>query len=140
MPSGSTYDDSMTSEARAERERQMAIAVRMCRTSIRISILRSYGAGRAAWQIAANSFASSDAPPIMNAQKVMGICLRKPPMFHMFCGSRCSAEWDSPAPEWSPCSRDGGIGAAIGDQARTRSVIQQLTFSIERGRNLGIGL
>lgn len=44
------------------------------------------------------------------------------------------------SPEWSPGSRDGGIGAAIGDQARTRSVIQQLTFSIERGRNLGIGL
>lgn len=42
--------------------------------------------------------------------------------------------------EWSPASRDGGIGAAIGDQARTRSVIQQLTFSIDRGRNLGIGL
>ncbi|MFZ5748736.1 MAG: Ti-type conjugative transfer relaxase TraA [Pseudomonadota bacterium] len=44
------------------------------------------------------------------------------------------------SPEWSPGSRDGGIGAAIGDQARTRSVIQQLTFSIERERNLGIGL
>ena len=44
------------------------------------------------------------------------------------------------SPEWSPGSRDGGIGAAIGDQARTRSVIQQLTFSIDRGRNLGIGL
>ncbi|KTT74849.1 Ti-type conjugative transfer relaxase TraA [Sphingomonas sanguinis] len=44
------------------------------------------------------------------------------------------------SPEWSPGSRDGGIGAAIGDPARTRSVIQQLTFSIERGRNLGIGL
>ncbi|MCW2337488.1 Ti-type conjugative transfer relaxase TraA [Sphingobium sp. B2D3A] len=44
------------------------------------------------------------------------------------------------SPEWSPGSRDGGIGAAIGDQARTRSFIQQLTFSIERGRNLGIGL
>jgi hypothetical protein len=46
-------------------------------------------------------------------------------------------EW---SPQWSPGSRGGGIGAAIGDQARTRSVIQQLTFSIERGRNLGIGL
>ncbi len=44
------------------------------------------------------------------------------------------------SPEWSPGSRDGGIGAAIGDQARTRSVIQQLTFSIDRGRNLGIRL
>jgi hypothetical protein len=44
------------------------------------------------------------------------------------------------SPEWSPGSRDGGIGAAIGDQARTRSVIQQLTFSIDRERNLGIGL
>ena len=44
------------------------------------------------------------------------------------------------SPEWSPGSRDGGIGAAIGDQARTRTVIQQLTFSIDRGRNLGIGL
>lgn len=44
------------------------------------------------------------------------------------------------SPEWSLGSHDGGIGAAIGDQARTRSVIQQLTFSIDRGRNLGIGL
>jgi Ti-type conjugative transfer relaxase TraA len=44
------------------------------------------------------------------------------------------------SPEWSLGSRDGGIGAAIGDQARTRSIAQQLTFSIDRGRNLGIGL
>jgi hypothetical protein len=41
------------------------------------------------------------------------------------------------SPEWSAGSRDGGIGAAIGDQARTRSIIQQLTFSIDRGRILG---
>jgi hypothetical protein len=44
------------------------------------------------------------------------------------------------SPEWSPGSRDGGIGHELSDRARTRSVIQQLTFSIDRDRNMGIGL
>lgn len=44
------------------------------------------------------------------------------------------------SPEWSPGSRDGGIGQAMNDQTRTRSIIQQLTFSLDRGRNIGIGL
>jgi len=40
------------------------------------------------------------------------------------------------SPEWSPGSSDGGMG----DPARTRSIMQQLTLSLERGRDLGIGL
>jgi hypothetical protein len=44
------------------------------------------------------------------------------------------------SPEWSPGSRDGGVGRALGDDARTRSIIRQLTFSIDRDRGLGIGM
>jgi len=44
------------------------------------------------------------------------------------------------SPEWTPGSRDGGVGRALGDDARTRSVIRQLTFSIDRDRGLGIGM
>ncbi|WP_448662835.1 Ti-type conjugative transfer relaxase TraA [Sphingomonas sp. CJ20] len=42
--------------------------------------------------------------------------------------------------EWAPGSHDGGIGSALAEQARTRSIAQQLALSIDRGRNLGIGL
>ncbi|SFK37529.1 Ti-type conjugative transfer relaxase TraA [Sphingomonas sp. NFR04] len=44
------------------------------------------------------------------------------------------------SPEWTPGSRDGGLSRALGDDARTRSVIRQLTFSIDRDRGLGIGM
>ena len=42
--------------------------------------------------------------------------------------------------EWSPGSRDGGIGRAMSDLARARSVAQALTESIGRGRDLGLSL
>ncbi len=78
---------------------------------------------------------------IENRMRTMAKGLEKDPALGAALSRRGSQllgrEW---SPQWSPGSRDGGIGAAIGDQARTRSVIQQLTFSIERGRNLGIGL
>ncbi|MEI9852028.1 MAG: Ti-type conjugative transfer relaxase TraA [Sphingomonas sp.] len=78
---------------------------------------------------------------VENRMRAMAKGLEKDPELGAALSRRGSQllgrEW---SPEWSPGSRDGGIGAAIGDQARTRSVIQQLTFSIERGRNLGIGL
>jgi len=44
------------------------------------------------------------------------------------------------SPEWTPGSRDGGVGRALGDDTRTRSIIRQLTFSIDRDRGLGIGM
>ncbi len=44
------------------------------------------------------------------------------------------------SPEWTPGSRDGGVSRALGDDARTRSVIRQLTFSIDRDRGIGIGM
>jgi Ti-type conjugative transfer relaxase TraA len=44
------------------------------------------------------------------------------------------------SPEWAPGSRDGGASRALGDDARTRSIIRQLTFSIDRDRGLGIGM
>jgi hypothetical protein len=44
------------------------------------------------------------------------------------------------SPEWTPGSRDGGVSRALGDDARTRSIIRQLTFSIDRDRGLGIGM
>jgi Ti-type conjugative transfer relaxase TraA len=44
------------------------------------------------------------------------------------------------SPQWSPGSRDGGIGRDLSDQARTRSIAQQLTESLGRARNLGPGL
>ncbi|MCW3848845.1 Ti-type conjugative transfer relaxase TraA [Sphingomonas sp. LB-2] len=78
---------------------------------------------------------------VENRMRAMAKSLEKDPALGAALSRRGSQllgrEW---SPQWSPGSRDGGIGAAIGDQARTRSVIQQLTFSIERGRNLGIGL
>lgn len=78
---------------------------------------------------------------VENRMRVMAKGLEKDPALGAALSRRGSEllgrQW---SPEWSPGSRDGGIGAAIGDQARTRSVIQQLTFSIDRGRNLGIGL
>jgi hypothetical protein len=78
---------------------------------------------------------------VENRMRVMAKGLEKDPALGAALSRRgtllLGREW---SPQWSPGSRDGGIGAAIGDQARTRSVIQQLTFSIERGRNLGIGL
>ncbi|WP_404338946.1 Ti-type conjugative transfer relaxase TraA [Sphingomonas sp. MMS12-HWE2-04] len=78
---------------------------------------------------------------VENCMRAMAKGLEKDPALGAALSRRGSEllgrQW---SPEWSPGSRDGGIGAAIGDQARTRSVIQQLTFSIDRGRNLGIGL
>jgi len=78
---------------------------------------------------------------VENRMRAMAKGLEKDPALGAALSRRGSEllgrQW---SPEWSPGSRDGGIGAAIGDQARTRSVIQQLTFSIDRGRNLGIGL
>ncbi|ATY30953.1 Ti-type conjugative transfer relaxase TraA [Sphingomonas psychrotolerans] len=78
---------------------------------------------------------------VENRMRAMAKGLEKDPALGAALSSRGSQllgrQW---SPEWSPGSRDGGIGAAIGDQARTRSVIQQLTFSIDRRRNLGIGL
>ncbi len=44
------------------------------------------------------------------------------------------------SPEWSPGSGDGGMGHSMDDGARTRSIMQQLTRSLERSRDLGIGL
>jgi Ti-type conjugative transfer relaxase TraA len=78
---------------------------------------------------------------VESRMRAMAKGLEKDPALGAALGNRGSQllgrQW---SPEWSLGSRDGGIGAAIGDQARTRSVIQQLTFSIDRGRNLGIGL
>jgi Ti-type conjugative transfer relaxase TraA len=78
---------------------------------------------------------------VESSMRTMAKALEKDPALGAALSNRGSQllgrQW---SPEWSPGSRDGGIGAAIGDQARTRSVIQQLTFSIDRGRNLGIGL
>lgn len=78
---------------------------------------------------------------IENSMRAMAKGLEKDPALGAALSRRGTQlfgrEW---SPQWSPGSRDGGVGAAIGDQARTRSVIRQLTFSIERGRNLGIGL
>jgi hypothetical protein len=42
--------------------------------------------------------------------------------------------------EWTPGSRDGGVGRDLSDMARTKAVVSELTHSLERGRNLGIGL
>jgi len=78
---------------------------------------------------------------VENRMRAMAKGLEKDPALGAALSRRGSEllgrQW---SPEWLPGSRDGGIGAAVGDQARTRSVIQQLTFSINRGRNLGIGL
>lgn len=78
---------------------------------------------------------------VENRMRAMAKGLEKDPALGAALSHRGSEllgrQW---SPEWSPGSRDGGIGAAIGDQARARSVIQQLTFSLDRGRDLGIGL
>jgi hypothetical protein len=42
------------------------------------------------------------------------------------------------SPEWSPGSVDGGIGRELSDKLRTRSIMQQLTFSLDRGRDIGM--
>jgi Ti-type conjugative transfer relaxase TraA len=42
--------------------------------------------------------------------------------------------------EWTPGNRDGGVGRDLSDMARTKAVVSELTHSLERGRNLGIGL
>ena len=44
------------------------------------------------------------------------------------------------SPEWSAGSPDGGMVRELTNQRRTAAVIQQLTESLGRGRNLGIGL
>ncbi|MDH7974485.1 AAA family ATPase, partial [Sphingomonas sp. AR_OL41] len=44
------------------------------------------------------------------------------------------------SPEWSAGSPDGGMVRELTSQRRTAAVIQQLTESLGRGRNLGIGL
>ncbi|PXA95777.1 Ti-type conjugative transfer relaxase TraA [Nostoc sp. 3335mG] len=78
---------------------------------------------------------------VENRMRAMAKSLEKDPALGAALSKRgnqlLGRQW---SPEWSPGSRDGGIGMAIGDQVRTRAVIQQLTFSIERGRDLGIGL
>jgi hypothetical protein len=50
-------------------------------------------------------------------------------------GQLLGKQW---SPEWSPGSTDGGIGQAMTDKLRTRSIVQQLTFSLDRGRDLGL--
>jgi Ti-type conjugative transfer relaxase TraA len=42
------------------------------------------------------------------------------------------------SPEWSPGSTDGGIGRELTDKLRTRSIMQQLTFSLDRGLDIGL--
>jgi hypothetical protein len=78
---------------------------------------------------------------VENRMRAMAKSLEKDPTLGAALSRRgdqlLGRQW---SPEWSPGSRDGGIGMAMGDQVRTRSVIQQLRFSIDRGRDLGIGL
>jgi Ti-type conjugative transfer relaxase TraA len=78
---------------------------------------------------------------IGNRMKAMAGALEKDPQLGAALSRRGSQllgrQW---SPEWSPGSRDGGIGHELSDRARTRSVIQQLTFSLDRDRNIGIGL
>jgi Ti-type conjugative transfer relaxase TraA len=42
------------------------------------------------------------------------------------------------SPEWSPGSTDGGIGRELTDKLRTRSIMQQLSFSLDRGLDIGL--
>jgi Ti-type conjugative transfer relaxase TraA len=44
------------------------------------------------------------------------------------------------SPEWSQASPDGGMAHQLNDQARTRAVMQGLSETLGRGRNLGLGL
>jgi Ti-type conjugative transfer relaxase TraA len=78
---------------------------------------------------------------VENAMRSMAKGLEKDPALGAALSRRGSQlfgrQW---SPEWSPGSRDGGVGQALGDDARTRSIIRQLTFSIDRDRGLGIGM
>lgn len=78
---------------------------------------------------------------VENAMRSMAKGLEKDPAL----GAALSRRWSQLfgrqwSPEWTPGSRDGGVGRALGDDARTRSIIRQLTFSIDRDRGLGIGM
>jgi hypothetical protein len=78
---------------------------------------------------------------VENAMRSMAKGLEKDPALGAALSRRggelVGRQW---SPEWTPGSRDGGISRALGDVARTRSVIRQLTFSIDRDRGLGIGM
>ncbi|WP_294256654.1 Ti-type conjugative transfer relaxase TraA [uncultured Sphingomonas sp.] len=78
---------------------------------------------------------------VENAMRSMAKGLEKDPALGAALSRRGSQlfgrQW---SPEWTPGSRDGGVSRALGDDARTRSVIRQLTFSIDRDRGLGIGM
>ena len=78
---------------------------------------------------------------VENAMRSMAKGLEKDPALGAALSRRGSQlfgrQW---SPEWTPGSRDGGVGRALGDDARTRSIIRQLTFSIDRDRGLGIGM
>ncbi|OAN63745.1 Ti-type conjugative transfer relaxase TraA [Sphingomonas sp. TDK1] len=78
---------------------------------------------------------------VENAMRSMAKGLEKDPALGAALSRRGSQlfgrQW---SPEWTPGSRDGGVARTLGDDARTRSVIRQLTFSIDRDRGLGIGM
>lgn len=78
---------------------------------------------------------------VENAMRSMAKGLEKDPALGAALSRRGSEllgrHW---SPEWTPGSRDGGVSRALGDDARTRSIIRQLTFSIDRDRGLGIGM
>ncbi|MGN8001447.1 Ti-type conjugative transfer relaxase TraA [Sphingomonas sp. 22176] len=78
---------------------------------------------------------------VENAMRSMAKGLEKDPALGAALSRRGSQlfgrQW---SPEWTPGSRDGGVSRALGDDARTRSIIRQLTFSIDRDRGLGIGM
>ncbi len=78
---------------------------------------------------------------VENAMRSMAKGLEKDPVLGAALSRRGSQlfgrQW---SPEWAPGSRDGGVARTLGDDARTRSVIRQLTFSIDRDRGLGIGM
>jgi Ti-type conjugative transfer relaxase TraA len=78
---------------------------------------------------------------VENAMRSMAKGLEKDPALGAALSRRGSQlfgrQW---SPEWTPGSRDGGVSRPLGDDARTRSVIRQLTFSIDRDRGLGIGM
>jgi len=44
------------------------------------------------------------------------------------------------SPEWSPGSRNGGIGHELTNAAHTRAVMYGLTESLGRARDIGISL
>jgi Ti-type conjugative transfer relaxase TraA len=78
---------------------------------------------------------------VENAMRSMAKGLEKDPALGAALSRRGSEligrQW---SPEWAPGSRDGGVSRALHDDARTRSIIRQLTFSIDRDRGLGIGM